>query len=135
MLILVLNSILCLDLDLNDGKGNGNVSVPTAACDWNSDDAWNTLGSSTPDLSGGFGVTFSAKIDNQNDPTTLGFSEDLSSSVDFDLFKDFQTPANHADITKNKSTKEEPTATDEDVSEDWNDFACSTSLQAPPQNT
>ncbi|KAL1562379.1 hypothetical protein AAHA92_04965 [Salvia divinorum] len=128
-----LDSVFGPGENLNDGKGNDNASDPTAAGDWNSDDLWNNLGSSTPDVSGGFGATFSTMIDNQNDPT-LGFSEDLSSSVDFDLFQDFQSPASHANITKNKSTNEEPTAMDEDAFEDWNDFACSTSLQAPPIN-
>ncbi|KAL1567620.1 hypothetical protein AAHA92_03080 [Salvia divinorum] len=119
--------------NLNDGKPNESASIPTAVGDWNSDDIWNNLGSSTPELSGGFDATFSTKIEPQNDPTP-GFSEDLSTSVDFDMFQDFQSPANYADITKNKTKNEEPTATDEDVFEDWNDFASSTSLQAPPQN-
>ncbi|XP_047973546.1 uncharacterized protein LOC125215996 [Salvia hispanica] len=110
----------------NGGKPNESASIPTAVGDWNSDDIWNNLGSSTPELSGGFDAP-------QKDPTP-GFSEDLSTSVDFDMFQDFQSPANYADVTKNKTTNEEPTAMDEDAFEDWNDFASSTSLQAPPQN-
>ncbi|XP_057796675.1 uncharacterized protein LOC131012701 [Salvia miltiorrhiza] len=128
-----LDSVFGPGESLNAGKPNDSASVPTAVGDWNSDDIWNNLGSSTPDLSGGFDATFSTKIDPQDDHT-LDHSKDLSTSVDFDLFQDFQSQTSYADVTKNKAANEEHTATDEDVFEDWNDFASSTSLQAPPQN-
>lgn len=119
-----LDSVFGPGENLNDEKPKDSSSVPAAFGDWNSDDMWNNLTSSPPNLSDGFDATL-------NDQT-LDHSMDLSTSVD--LFLDFQSQINYADMTKNKAMNEEHKVMDEDIFEDWNDFASSTSLQAPSQN-
>ncbi|KAH6764694.1 hypothetical protein C2S51_015943 [Perilla frutescens var. frutescens] len=118
-----LDSVFGPGEDLNDGKPNDSPSVPAASGDWNSDDMWNNLTSSAPNLSDGFYATFSTKSGPQNDHT-LDYSKDLSTNDD--LFQDFHSQTNNADTTGNKTTNEDLF--------DWNDFASSTSVQAPSQN-
>lgn len=112
--------------NMNDGKPK-EPSGPAAAVDWNSDDIWNTLGSSsTPNMSEGFDAAFSTKNELQNDPT-VDYSKDLSTSVD--LFQEFQSKTNYEDMTENKAKNEDHSAMDEDVYGDWNDFATSSNAQ------
>lgn len=119
-----LDSVFGPGENLNDGKPKDSYSIPAASGDWNSDDMWNNLTSSAPNLSDGFNATLNEQ--------TLDLSTDLSTSVD--LFQDFQSQTNYADMTKNITANEEHTTMDEDIFDDWNDFASSTSLQAPSQN-
>lgn len=119
-----LDSVFGPGENLNDGKPKDSSSIPAASDDWNSDDMWNNLTSSAPNLSDGFNATLNEQ--------TLDLSTDLSTSVD--LFQDFQSQTNYADMTKNITANEEHTTMDEDIFDDWNDFASSTSLQAPSQN-
>lgn len=121
-----LDSVFGPGENLNDGKPKESSSIPAASGDWNSDDMWNNLTSSVPNLSDGFNATLNEQ--------TPDLSTDLSTTTSVDLFQDFQSQTNYVDMTKNKTTIEEHTAMDEDIFDDWNDFASSTSLQAPSQN-
>lgn len=112
--------------NMNDGKSK-EPSGPAAAVEWDSDDLWNTLGSSsTPNMSEGFDAAFSTKNEPQKDPM-LDYSKDLSTSVD--LFQEFQSKASNTDTTENKAKNEDHSAMDEDVYGDWNDFATSSNFQ------
>ncbi|GER31581.1 dentin sialophospho protein [Striga asiatica] len=104
--------------DPNDGKREENRAVSPAFDDWNSDDVWNNLSSSTSHFSGG--VDPPVKITNE-----------LEIDHSFDLFQDFQSQTNNADKTEdNKITSDEHKIMDENLFGEWNDFTGGVDYQA-----
>ncbi|KAL3615272.1 hypothetical protein CASFOL_040933 [Castilleja foliolosa] len=145
-----IDSVFGSGKDLNDGKKQeDSLAVSSGFDDWNSDDVWNNLSSNN--------TTVSTKNDIEID-NTLVYSMDISDDIfqDFqsqrnyvdksekkptneenktlDVFQEFESQTNYADNSEKKPMNEEHKTMDEDLSDDWNDFTGSTSLEFPSQS-